>query len=194
MTFQEDDDIIRIANFSLYATQLQSVQSSSRSIGFTGQLPRIEPFMHWGVIVEFEPDNLVYTFDADTTGSLTGGDFAVKVVKSYPKNVQSLKKVGSVQMSPKELIERARSVRMNHGKYEFVFSNCQSWANQFCREISPTFAGELPTTVGEITTWVAVAGTAIASVALAGWGLIKAVQYRSQNKKRTLEEGDAQKH
>lgn len=183
MTFNEDDDIERIANFSLYATQLQSVQSSSQSIGIAAKLPRIEPFMHWGVIVEFEPDGAVYTFDADTTGPLTGGDFVVKVMKGYPKGVQSLKKVGSVQLSPKGLIERARKVTCSHGKYEFVFSNCQSWANQFCREISPTFAGELPTTVGEITTWVAATGAAVASIAFAGWGLIKALQYRSQTKK-----------
>ena len=183
MTFNEDDDIDRIANFSLYATQLQSVQSSSRSIGLAANLPRIEPFMHWGVIVEFEPDRAVYTFDADTTGPLTGGDFVVKVLKGYPKGVQSLKKVGSVQMSPKELIHRARKVTSSHGKYEFVFSNCQSWANQFCREISPTFAGELPTTVGEITTWVAATAATVASIAFAGWGLIKSLQYRAQYKK-----------
>ena len=88
-------------------------------------MPDWKALMHWGVIVEFEPVKGdcgdVYTFDADTPDSwiISGGRFVVKVKRHHPSHshVRSKKEVGSAEISPKELVERARRVRPNGGRY-----------------------------------------------------------------------------
>lgn len=137
--------------------------------------------MHWSVVVTFESLDQVYTFDADTSGSLTGGEFVVKVKRELPVNVQRKIKVGTVRISPKELIRRAKQIRLNEGKYDFIFANCRSWAQQFCSEISPEFAQNLPVTIGDCTTWVATAGMVVASIGIAGWNALKMLQHRRSN-------------
>ncbi len=192
----EEDDIERRAHFFVYATKLQSLASSSGgSMGLASGLFDLKTLMHWSVVVIFEKPQSVYTFDADTVdGSLTGGEFVVKVRREFPTQVQRKISVGSVIISPRELIRRAQQVRLNGGKYDFIFANCQSWAHQFCREISPDFANNLPVTIGDCTTFLAAVGTAVGvgvvTAGLAGWAIYKSIQHRRVPAQESSEEDE----
>lgn len=185
--FEEDDDVERTAHFYIYASKLQSLAAPSGSLGVATGLFDLKTLMHWSVVVTFESLETIYTFDADTSGSLTGGEFVVKVKRELPKLVQRKIKVGTVRISPKELIRRAKQVKLNEGKYDFIFANCQSWAQQFCSEISPDFVNSLPVSIGECTTWAAVAGQTVLSIGLVAFGIVKSLRYY-QDRKSTLEE------
>lgn len=139
----------------------------------------MKTLMHWSVVVMFRSPGAIYTFDADTSGHITGGKFVVKVKRELPPRVERQISVGSVIISPKELIRRAQNVRLNDGRYDFIFSNCQSWAHEFCREISPDFANNLPPTIGDCTTFIAKTGAAIVSVGVfLGYAIFKTLEYR----------------
>lgn len=185
----EDDDVERMAHFYIYASKLQSLATPTGSLGLAPGFFNLKTLMHWSVVVTFESLEKVYTFDADTSGSLTGGEFVVKVKRELPVNVQRIIKVGTVRISPKELIRRAKQIQLNGGKYDFIFANCQSWAQQFCNDISPEFAQNLPVTIGQCTTWVATAGMVVASIGIAGWTALKMLQHRNSttpSRKRKL--------
>ena len=198
MTYVEKDDKVRMARFYVYASKLQSLESSGleQSLQLSKNMPDWKTLMHWGVIVEFESmkdESLaVYTFDADTPDSwiISGGRFVVKIKRYYPAHIRSKEAVGVVDISPKELVERARRVRPNGGRYDFIFSNCQSWAHQFCRDISPDFASCLPLTIGETVGIVAAAGAALTSVGLAGWAVYKAIQHSRSSSHRRCSDDD----
>jgi hypothetical protein len=171
-----------MAHFYVYATKLQSLASSGRSMGLASGFLDLKTLMHWSVVVKFESPESVYTLDADTSGGLTGAEFVVKVKREYPEQVQRQIFVGSIKISPRELIHRAKEVRLNEGKYDFIFANCQSWAHTFCREISPDFAKNLPVTIGDCTSLAATVGATVVSVAATGvaigWAIYKTLQYR----------------
>ena len=181
----EEDGIERRAHFFVYATKLQSLASSGGgSMNLASGLLDLNTLMHWTVVVIFENPKAVYSFDADTVdGSLTGSEFVVKVKREFPAQVQRKVSVGSVIISPRELIRRAQQVRLNGGKYDFIFANCQSWAHEFCREINPEFAKHLPVTIGDCTSFLAAIGTAVGvglvTAGLAGWAIYKTIQNRS---------------
>ncbi|XP_046437160.1 uncharacterized protein LOC124188517 isoform X2 [Daphnia pulex] len=182
----EEDINERMAHFYVYATKLQSLASSGRSMGLASGFLDMKAFMHWSVVVKFESPESVYTLDADTSGGLTGAEFVVKVKREYPEQVQRQIFVGSVIISPRELIRRAKEVRLNEGKYDFIFANCQSWAHTFCREISPDFANNLPATIGDCTSLAATVGATVVSLGFTGmaigWTVYKTLQYRKSKR------------
>lgn len=191
MTYAEEDDKVRTARFYVYASKLQSLESSGleKSLQLSRNMPEWKMLMHWGVIVEFESmksESSVYTFDADTPDSwiISGGRFVIKLKRYYPTHIRSKKEIGVVDISPKELVERARRVRPNGGRYDVIFSNCQSWAHQFCRDISPDFSSNLPLTIGETVGVAASAGAVLASISLAGWAIYKAIHHSQSNSQR----------
>lgn len=178
----EEDDVIRRAHFCVYATKLQSLASSGGSMGLASGFLDLKTLMHWSVVVEFEAPRSVYTLDADTSGGLTGSKFVVMVKREYPEQVQRKIEVGSVKTSPKILIQRAKNLYLNQGKYDFIFANCQSWAHKFCCEISPDFAAKVPVTIGDCTSIAATIGMTVVSLGAAGigiaWALCKLIQHR----------------
>lgn len=195
----EDDIDERMAHFYVYATKLQSLASSGRSMGLASGFLDVKALMHWSVVVKFESPESVYTLDADTSGGLTGAEFVVKVKREYPKQVQRQIFVGSIRISPRELIRRAKEVRLNEGKYDFIFANCQSWAHTFCREVSPDFASNLPVTIGDCTSLAATVGATVASFGITGialgWAVYKTLQFRqSKRQSRSTTEDTDQEH
>ena len=119
--FIEDNSVAREAHFYVYASKLQNVSTN---------LPAWKEFMHWGIIVEYPETKAVYTFDADTNGSLTGGEIIVGVRRSHPDKevLRSKKELGVVVISPKDLVAHAKRAYFTGKQYNFIFQNCQSWA------------------------------------------------------------------
>ncbi|XP_032781615.2 uncharacterized protein LOC116919711 isoform X2 [Daphnia magna] len=189
----EEDDVKRMAYFYVYATKLQSLASTGgNSMGLASGFLDLKPLMHWSVVVKFESPESIYTLDADTSGGLTGAKFVVKVKRQYPEKVRRKIEVGSIIISPQQVIRCARKLYLNEGKYDFIFANCQSWAHKFCCEISPDFAANLPVTIGDCTTIATTIGVSVISLGAAGigigWALCKMLQNRQSKLPSSMNE------
>lgn len=182
-TFNEEDNVDKVAQIYIYASKLQSLAVPGSSISLATGFLDLKALMHWSVVVIFESSGAVYTFDADTSGSIVGGEIVVKVKRELPSQVQRKIWIGSTKISPSELVRRARCFRINDGKYDFVFANCQSWAYEFCREISPESSKNLPLTIGKCTGWAVTTAAVVSSMCLTGIYLYKAVTLRKNDAK-----------
>ena len=147
--FREKDDIKRTADIYIYSSYLESVQSSNGFASLGASSSWGAPFMHWGVIVEYK-DGLIYTFDGDSKEGIYYGQFVVWVRKGQPRKIESRQFMGSVRCSPKELISRVRNSADSQSCYNFVLSNCQTWACHFCKEISGDKAESQPITSKDV--------------------------------------------
>ena len=127
---KEEDDKPRDADFHLFYRPLESTPAL-----------RAQPFSHWAVVVEYpnEPKR-VFTFEA---GKGEGQDNRIIATRSqqYPeeRDKGKLVKLGTKCISPKKLLEYARSVSLNGKSYNLLIRNCQAWCKEFCSCISPSF-------------------------------------------------------
>jgi hypothetical protein len=127
---KEEDDKPRNADFYLFYRPLESTPGLGA-----------QPFAHWAVVVEYpnEPKR-VFTFEA---GKGEGQDNRIIATRSqqYPeeRDKGKLVKLGTKFISPKRLLEYARSVSLNGQTYNLLIRNCQAWCKEFCGYISPSF-------------------------------------------------------
>ncbi len=135
-----------------------------------------------------------------TLANFTVGEFDVRVVAFYPETENGkhpyekhMTKMGTDEdrvngeISPFQLLETSRKcATMYESKcYNFVFNNCQTFANHLLEEIkksmkniAQTTSGSAPRTSGDVAI---TAGAAVATVGLFAWAATKVLASLRQN-------------
>jgi hypothetical protein len=137
----ESDQIKREAKFALRSTDLQIWKKYFASRGgheFTSMDPLL--IQHWSLVVHFLDGDKTFFFEAvDDKGKLQ----AHRAENVEYQVFENATYFDSVDISPYELLEKAKEVSSNGIKYCGLYNNCQSWVKEFLGRISPKLLNSL---------------------------------------------------
>lgn len=144
---EEFDSFIREAKFAFRSTDLGSWGSSCPIIS-KGSETDIDPvsIQHWALVVYFARGNKTFVFEA-----WKGDDSCLQAgrgIVQFEDLFKSSHFLGSLQTSPLELLNKAKSVDSIGKPYSLGLlnnseNNCQTWLKQFLKEIDESLLNSL---------------------------------------------------
>ena len=169
---EECDEMIREAKFAFRTTDLSgwtTAMASGSSAGRTTNSTIIKRLQHWSLVVHFPRGDKTYLFEAgrdeDDTGLLQASR-TENVDNKVFENVMYMY-FGTLDTSPRQLLEIARKVSSNGTEYDLTTNNCQTWLKQYLQLISPELFNSFKEMLNRYTEkTTTIAGTSVAGIFL----------------------------